>query len=139
MNLNRTDYQRIAEIRLADATALLKEGQYDGAYYIAGYAVECALKACIAKQTRLHDFPPRKADKYYTHDLNHLLEFAALRADVDQEKQSLSALGNNWVAVLNWSEQKRYDYGVSQQSADELVKAIGDAKDGVMSWLRLRW
>jgi HEPN domain-containing protein len=30
---------------------LLEAGLYAGAYYLAGYAVECALKACIAKKT----------------------------------------------------------------------------------------
>ena len=45
----------------------------DGAYYLAGYAIECALKACIAKATRRYDFPDRKkVDASHTHDLREL-------------------------------------------------------------------
>ena len=39
--------------------ALLDGGYPAGAYYLMGYAVECALKACIAKQTKRYDFPPK--------------------------------------------------------------------------------
>jgi len=49
--VNRADFQELAQIRLRDAEVLLENGRFDGAYYIAGYSVECALKACIAKLT----------------------------------------------------------------------------------------
>jgi hypothetical protein len=45
--LTRTDLQQLADARIAEANALLAAGLWDGAYYLAGYAVECALKACI--------------------------------------------------------------------------------------------
>jgi HEPN domain-containing protein len=59
--MNRTEFQSLAEVRIREAKALLDAGLWDGAYYLAGYAVECALKACIAKRTRAEDFPPREA------------------------------------------------------------------------------
>jgi len=49
--VNRRDLQALSRIRLTEAKALLRLGHYDGAYYLAGYAAECALKACIAKLT----------------------------------------------------------------------------------------
>ena len=53
MNLvDRKDLQELSKVRLREATALLNLGLFDGAYYLAGYSVECALKACIAKGTR---------------------------------------------------------------------------------------
>ena len=58
--MNRNDLKGLALIRLREATILLANGEYSGAYYLAGYAVECALKPCIAKQTRRHDFPDKK-------------------------------------------------------------------------------
>jgi len=58
----RKDFQRLAELRAKEAATLAKTGNQQGAYYLAGFAVECALKACIAKKTRRHDFP---ADKDY--------------------------------------------------------------------------
>jgi len=47
--LNKTDLELLADLRLAEAAALLGMAppMPDAAYYLAGYAVECALKACI--------------------------------------------------------------------------------------------
>ena len=58
--MNRKDLQRLTRLRLAEARVLLAAAKYDGAYYLAGYAVECALKACIAKQIKRFDFPDKK-------------------------------------------------------------------------------
>ncbi len=41
--------QKLAEIRLKDAQALLGRKRWFGAYYLSGYAIECALKACLLK------------------------------------------------------------------------------------------
>jgi hypothetical protein len=37
--LNRAELRQLAEDRVLDARALLKEGRWSGAYYLAGYAV----------------------------------------------------------------------------------------------------
>jgi hypothetical protein len=47
--MNRNDFQKISRLRVKEAKALLDNGYPAGAYYLMGYAVECALKACIAK------------------------------------------------------------------------------------------
>jgi HEPN domain-containing protein len=57
--VDRRDLQELSKVRLKEAKALLDLGLYDGAYYLAGYAVECALKAGIAKETRRHQFPDK--------------------------------------------------------------------------------
>ena len=54
--MNRNDFQKISRLRVKEAKALLDSGYPVGAYYLMGYAVECALKACIAKQTKRYDF-----------------------------------------------------------------------------------
>jgi len=43
--MNRVDLQQLAELRLKESKALFAAGFPEGAYYLAGYAVECALKA----------------------------------------------------------------------------------------------
>lgn len=58
--MNKKILQALAEARVADARALLNAKRFDAAYYLAGYAIECALKACIAKRTRRHDFPDKE-------------------------------------------------------------------------------
>jgi hypothetical protein len=74
ITLNRSDLQQLADDRVRDADALLNTDRWSGAYYICGYVVECALKACISKQTNLHDFPDKAVvEKSYTHDLTKLL------------------------------------------------------------------
>jgi len=49
---------------------------------LAGYAVECALKACIAKLTQQHDFPPERKfiEDCYSHEIDKLLRASGLTA-----------------------------------------------------------
>jgi len=61
--MNRSSLQNLANERIKDAEALLMAGRWSGSYYLAGYAVECALKECFAKQTREYDFPQKSAQK----------------------------------------------------------------------------
>jgi len=74
--MNRADFQKLAELRLGEAKVLLDNKRYEGAYYLIGYAVECGLKACIAKHTKEHDFPAKNSEKLYIHDLSILLKFS---------------------------------------------------------------
>ena len=55
----RTLFQRLAELRLLEAKLLFRERQPSGAYYLAGYAIECALKAIIAAQFRANEIPDK--------------------------------------------------------------------------------
>ena len=75
--MNRYEFQELSRIRLREARSLFSAGHFDGAYYLAGYSIECALKACIARRTKRHDFPDKKAvDKSYTHNLEQLVAAA---------------------------------------------------------------
>ena len=47
--MTRKDFQQLARVRLKEAKALLNLEHFACAYYLAGYVIECALKACIAK------------------------------------------------------------------------------------------
>ena len=71
----RREFQQLARMRLNDARVLMRRGNVEGAYYLTGLAVECAVKACIAKNTRRHDFPPSQSaiKDIYTHDLSKLI------------------------------------------------------------------
>ena len=73
--MTRRDLRELALIRLKEAGVLLRNGKYDGAYYLSGYIIECALKACIAKQTQRYEFPDKTiADASHTHKLKELLK-----------------------------------------------------------------
>lgn len=45
----RSDLTSTARAHLADARLLARNGRYDGAVYVCGYAVEIALKARICR------------------------------------------------------------------------------------------
>lgn len=137
--MNRTDFQEITEVRLQESKALLAAGYPDGAYYLAGYAVECALKACIAKRTREHDFPEKKlVNDSHTHDLGKLLALAELRVDLETAMQANPALKSSLDAAQDWSETSRYERKNTQE-ATELLQAIEDQTGGLLPWIMSRW
>lgn len=95
--MNRGDFQKLTQERLKDAQALLQKQRYSGAYYLCGYAIECALKACIAKRTQRFDFPPerRAIDAIYTHDLTTLFKSAGLEKERDEDVKNDERLRNS--------------------------------------------
>jgi HEPN domain-containing protein len=137
--MKRKDFQDLAALRLKEARVLLGAGCFEGAYYIAGYAVECALKACISKQTRRHEFPDKKrAERAYDHDLVKLLGLADLETKLKETERIDPELNGNWDIVRDWWEQSRYERP-SQVEAENLIRAIGDRQHGFLQWLRRFW
>lgn len=137
--MNRADLQHLAELRIKEAEALLAASFYDGAYYLAGYAVECALKACIAKETREHDFPDRAVvNKSYTHNLRELIGVAGLQRELDRTVENDGDFAANWNLVKDWSEEARYQRHPESKARDYCAAVI-DPEKGVLPWLRERW
>jgi HEPN domain-containing protein len=137
--MNRFDLQKLAEIRLQESRHLLDAGFSDGAYYLAGYSVECALKACIARRTREHDFPDKKlVNDSHTHDIGKLLQLADLKIDLEAAMQTDPALQASLNAIQDWSEASRYE-NKSTQEATELQQAIESPAGGLLTWIKQRW
>jgi HEPN domain-containing protein len=139
--LNRTDLQQLADDRVLDAEALLNAGRWSGAYYLSGYAVECALKACFARRTNLHDFPDKvEVLRSYTHDLANLLDLAGLtlQLKLDTTPAANPALGINWQHLKDWKEDTRYQQKTEVQ-ARRLYQAVTDIADGVLPWVKSHW
>lgn len=134
----RKDFQRLAELRAREAAALAKTRNHQGAYYLAGFAVECALKACIAKKTRRHEFPAdaKYANKVYTHNLDELLKLAQLEAQLDKDMQANRQLATNWGVVKGWNVDSRYE--ISGLNGRDMVTAVSSS-DGVLQWIKLHW
>ena len=140
--MNRRAFQKLAEMRLADARALLKPKRYDAAYYMAGYTVECALKACIAKRTKRHDFPAKDANSLYTHELEALLSHAGIKQAFDAERREDPALDREWMVVKDWNPNTiRYEIRRmgAAQSAKAIVGAIENRQHGVLQCLSKYW
>jgi len=133
--MTRKDLQKLAAIRLKEAKLLLAANAPDGAYYLAGYAVECALKACIAKATERHDFPDlERARGSYTHDAKKLIAVADLKSAFDVAMRQ-SEFAWRWEIAVKWSEGSRYG-GHSPQEALDLIEAIENRRHGILQWLR---
>lgn len=138
--MNRTGLQNLSRLRKREAATLLRARHYAGAYYLAGYAVECALKACLAKQTKKHDFPNKKlGTEAWTHDLQRLVQLAGLSAALDQGMKVNPALELNWSIVKDWSEAVRYELGITSAEARDLYSACTTRRNGVLAWIRERW
>jgi hypothetical protein len=106
---------------------------------LAGYAVECGLKACIAKGTRRHEFPEkRRVDSSYSHNLRELIKVAGLSDAFAEHARTDPDFRLNWEVVQAWSEQSRYEKHRSEAAA-ELLAAIVDKHHGVISWIKLHW
>ena len=131
---NRGDFQALAEERLADAASLLAAQRWSAAYYLAGYAVECGLKACIAKLTREYDFPPRNVADIYTHNLERLVQTAELQVTLAAAMAADHQLKDAWAIVKDWKEDARYDIN-TQAEAEEMYERTRV----VMNWVRQQW
>jgi AbiV family abortive infection protein len=140
LRLNRHALHKLAKRYAEDANILLGNGRWSTAYYLAGYAVECALKACIAKQFREHDFPDKQiVNRSHTHDLRELLRLAELESALEARKRQQDGLRDNWdKVVVKWKETSRYEQP-TQAMAEELVRAVGDPEEGVLPWLEQYW
>ncbi len=138
--MNRADLQTLADARVADANVLLDAGRSPAAYYLVGYAVECALKACVAKQIKEHDFPDRKLiNDSYTHSLEQLLKISGLKAQFDGRIAADEAFEVNWTTVKDWNESSRYDSTITDVTARDLFTAVTDQAHGVLTWLKTLW
>ena len=137
--MNRSDFKRLADTRIRDAVALMQGRRYAGAYYLAGYAVECGLKACIAKQTRRHEFPDKElVNQSYTHGLEKLINTAGLKNRRDADAALDPLFGSNWAVAKDWSELARYQTQLRSEAID-LLTAITAPVHGVMQWSRRHW
>ena len=140
--MTRAECQRMAGERVRDAAALLKVRRWSAAYYLAGYAVECGLKACVVAYVKRHIeviFRERRfSEKCWTHDFEELLKLAQLTARRDADVAANPALQLNRQVVKNWSETARYERK-SRVDAEGLCRAVTDPGSGVLPWIRNHW
>jgi hypothetical protein len=139
MPKTRKDFQRLAQLCATEAVLLAKNGRDHGAYYLGGLAIECALKACVAKKTRKHDFPhdTKYAGRVYSHDLNELLKLAELDAHLDRDMKTNARLAANWGIVKVWRVDSRYE--TTGLAGRDMVTAVKAPADGVLQWIKLYW
>jgi HEPN domain-containing protein len=137
--LTKNDLEKLAQVRLEDALFLLQADRPSSAYYLAGYAVELALKSCIAKLIQPNTIPDKGfIIAIYTHTLINLLSTAGLKPEFDAQIKTDTQFAAYWAIVNNWSEQSRYEFW-DQISATTLLQAIIDPDHGVFTWVKKHW
>ena len=139
--MNRANLQRLAEERVLDAEILLGGGQWSGAYYLAGYAVECGLKSCVlALIERTGEFfiDKKLQGNCWTHDIEKLVKFAGLISDRDLDIATNPERDVPWQLVKRWDETSRYEEK-RETEARELYEAFVDPTHGVLPWIKVHW
>jgi HEPN domain-containing protein len=135
----RTDLQPLASSRLDDAKLLMRRHRFSSAYYLAGYAIEFALKAAIARRIERHVLPdPRFIRDVYQHDLERLVGLARLRTELDNARKASARLDTNWAIVSKWSVESRYEL-IDRQRGVAMVKAVSETSSGVFQWVQQHW
>jgi HEPN domain-containing protein len=131
---SRADFEKLIALRMSEAKLLLDQKDWDGAYYLAGYAVEFALKVRIISQLMKSDsFPDKKlAENFYKHELTLLRKLAELDDEMDKD----ATVSLQWDIVKDWNEQSRYEIGRMEPEARDLYEAI---EKGMLPWIKARW
>jgi HEPN domain-containing protein len=135
--LRKTDLQALADMRIREAKVLLDAGEWNGAYYLAGYAVEGGLKACITKRLNNSDGwrEKRFTERCSSHDLKVLLELADLVAAMI----NAGPVTPRWGQVKDWTEESRYELGKTEALVWSFYEAIADPVEGALPWIKSRW
>lgn len=133
--MNEHDFKKLSDQNVAAAKLLLNSGFNTQAYYLAGIAAECSLKAKISSKTKQGEFPPKNTSDHYSHDINKLLKLAGLKDVADKEFKSQSAVGANIYTVRQWDVEARYNPGIASYTATSMVVSVTDELKGFLKWL----
>ena len=142
--MNRKQLHALAKERVKDAKALLGRKRWAAAYYLAGYAVECGLKACVLRHIEATGaiFADAKYLKdlagCWTHDLDKLIALAGLGEKFGVARGQNAMLRTYWEVVEEWDETSRYQVK-AEREARQLYEAITDQSNGVLQWIQSNW
>jgi hypothetical protein len=122
-------YYRCADRRRVEASILIKAAQPTGAVYLAGYVVECMLKALII-ETQPDNLRASRLEelKKIGHNLTRLLELYLK----DGGSKPPSNVVRAFTLVSDWASDIRYDpTEIQPAKADRFIKAV----DEVYRWV----
>jgi hypothetical protein len=143
------EIKNIALERLQEAAILCDNGKYDGAFYLAGYAIELMLKAKICERfdvDNLFDETSKDISKVRNsvkiHDISSLLVFSGLRNKLENDKSTNDVLELTINKLFDaqkclWSELHRYQtIGLKNPNdVKELISLLLD-ENGLIQWIQ---
>jgi hypothetical protein len=134
LGTTRTDLEAAWPARLAEAQSLHAAGHHAWAIATAVYALEIRLKVMICKKLDLEKLPRA----FEIHDLDSLLLLAGLSQRI--ERRGALRVKFTWELIKREAEglnDLRYgpaSHWTAAQAAD-LLRALTDPTEGVLSWL----
>ena len=134
---NLEDFLVLRKRYLNSAEVLFDFGHYDVAYYLAGYSVECAIKAVICKRIRPNEFPPPNVNSsHYVHDIKQLIKTAKLEDDLNYDMDRYSDLKMSFMVLKDWNPKDlRYESSsMSKGMAKNYIDEVKNEK-GFVIWL----
>lgn len=136
----QADIETLADGKLKEAYCLFDNNFFDGAYYIAGYAVELLLKAKVCKTLGIPNFflfdtKKAKAETYKpfkAHDYSQLLVLSGIYSDLDSELNKNVVFKGHWSIVTSWNQGSRYLTGKTQAEVKSFLISINE----VSTWIK---
>ncbi len=139
MDVTQLEWERMAEEKLASTESLLADQRWTSAFYLAGYVIECSLKARIvarvSREPHVIFEDEGFSKKCWTHKLLELVRLSGLWEAHDLEKSTNATFASFWKVVEKWNESSRYETK-SEIQARDLYDAIADPLNGVLKWIR---
>jgi HEPN domain-containing protein len=137
--MRKTDLQTLSTRKLEAAHVLAENKMWANAYYLAGYSVELAFKACFAKTISADTIPDKQLiNRVYTHNYTDLRGLAGLKTEFDNRSKTDNLFAANWAICSEWSPDSRYQDKTAAE-AQYLLVAISDKKNGVLPWITTFW
>ena len=148
----RTEFQELASLRIDEANTLLAQNYPDGAFYLAGYAVKCALKSAICKTLDIDDFIDMYSSKahsakvkddivqkFKTHDYGTLLVLSGLYFKLEETLATDEALSNAcfFIRTVTWTEQYRYE--ITARKEQTIVQEFISSVNTLLQWIKTHW
>jgi hypothetical protein len=120
--MHRDTLKELVAIRLKEAGYLFERECFSGAYYLAGYAVECAFKVILTHHIQSHTIPEKKwVEKFHTHEFSKLINLANLAEKFKDKKDHDDQFAAAWESVEKWNPESRYEvrpYSATIEVAD---------------------
>jgi HEPN domain len=122
-------FYRCADLRLVEARILRKADQTTGAVYLAGYGVECMLKALILEATRSNKREEMMAS--FRGMAGHNFDWLRNQYLLSGGIRFPPAVARAFTLVSDWSTELRYDpSSIDPEEADAFL----DAADEIIKW-----
>ena len=136
--MHKNEWKRKTRQFQRAAIFLFRSGHHSAAYYLAGLAVECALKVKICDAFLARSWPSKKlVTDAHTHELTVLVKLADLESDRITEAQRSPSFSLNWNVAKDWKVESRYQEW-TQAQASNMVSAV-TSRTGVLPWIRRHW